>query len=135
MNEIERLIAGLPRPVPSESLDARIVEMVGRSLRHDGRRPFGLLVGALTTTAVCAGFAGFILGRASVSTATAAAEVQPATAAPVIKNAPAAPRPTSPTVVVALDPEALSRFMPPTKPVGLWGDATQLKSDDSKPFE
>lgn len=67
MNELERLIAGLPVPSPSAELDGRIAELTaarpgaGPAVRARTRRR--AMVVACTA---CAGIAGFILGRHSV---------------------------------------------------------------------
>ncbi len=81
MNELERLIAALPRPEPGEKLDQRIDDLLAR-------QPVRLPVarwkstGAWIATAACIGVLSFFLGRQSVA-------VSPAQAA-VIAAAPAA---------------------------------------------
>jgi hypothetical protein len=69
MNELERLIAALPRSEPSENLDERIGALLAhqpvRSLIH---RWNGKL--AWIATAACVGAIGFYLGRQSVVVVT-----------------------------------------------------------------
>jgi hypothetical protein len=65
MNELERLIAALPRPEPSEELDHRIDALLAHQpVRAPIRRWSGTM--SWIATAACVGGLGFFLGRQSV---------------------------------------------------------------------
>lgn len=144
MNDIERLIAGLPRPLPSADLDARIAGLAGPTRRagraaHDGTR-FAMrrLIVSVASTAV-AGLLGFLIGRHSAAPAVAGQPAVQSTAtastmtdqtATVSADSPAVPAPSpfpaqDRTIVRVQVPEseALARFVMPSKrTVGLFGE-------------
>jgi hypothetical protein len=127
-NEIENLIARLPRPTPSRELDSRIAGITNQALLErktvQARRVL-LPIG----TAACAGLLGFALGRQ--------------TGSPVVKNEVAAPPAVAPASlspqaeaagrvhVLRAEGDALVKFvMPPKKFVGLFGNG-RLETRDS----
>src|SRR5262245_53594744 len=118
MNEIEKLLAGLPRLSPSLELDARIAQFTCPTERGAPARANRRWLGALAACTACAGCIGFILGRESVMpSGTGAAGIHAGTAAPV-QRVPAVWSPTERAMVnVNVPPtEALARFvMPPPR--------------------
>jgi hypothetical protein len=66
MNELERLISRLPRPSPSEELDARLSSIVSRPTHREvDRDPRRKPVFAVALA--CAAIIGFVLGRHSAT--------------------------------------------------------------------
>ena len=149
MNEIERLIARLPRPSPSEDLDQRIAgleewppleipaSLTDPAVRVRARGPIGLLVrriAAFAGTAACAGIAGFALGRQSV---VPAPEVEGRATSPMVAAAvPATPAPgpaALPVVVVWEESEALARFVMPTRFGSMFGNGPLVEKSESPP--
>jgi hypothetical protein len=119
MNELERLIAGLPRPEPSDQLDNRIHALLAQGRARplvSGRR----IAVAWCGTAACVGVLGFFLGRQ-----TAIAEPAPA---PVTATAQSIDRPvenpSAPVTSVSIPLRAdqlAGLFMPPAVHEGMLG--------------
>jgi hypothetical protein len=86
MNELERLIAALPRPEPGEQLDQRIRTLLARQpVPLQIRRSSATM--AWIATAACIGAIGFFLGRQSVVVGpmpTAVAGAAPASDPPAV---------------------------------------------------
>ena len=120
MNDIEKLIAGLPRPLPSPKLDARISELtrkpVNAQVARERLQRFGVLVACTT----CAGLMGFLFGRQTAFPLTGLQVDHVARAAPIPPIESASERPS----VHFHEPptEALARFVMPAKRIeGLFG--------------
>jgi hypothetical protein len=117
MNEIERLIAAVPRPEPGEKLDQRIHALLAHPpVRSPIRRRKGML--GWLASAACVGLLGFYLGRQSVVAplpaelvSTAVTAVAPASDSPP-KVAPVATKITN----VPLDPDKIAKLF--VGPVG-----------------
>ncbi len=145
MNDIERLVAGLPRPSPSEELDSRIAALIGsekgldtvangpraaRTTLHwpptDGPRAVKRRLIVTVASTACAGLLGFVIGRHSVAPVIAG---QTATIPSGTIGAVAAPDGTPELSVPSVSPrreqhivnvqvpesEALVRFVMPAK--------------------
>ena len=140
MNDIERLIAGLPRPSPSAELDARIAELtskpqIGRHMFRDGSSPLRRLMVIVAST-TGAGLLGFLLGRHSVAPVVASL---PATAdvTPANSIAPApAERDRSVVTVQLPETEALVRYVMPSKlSAGLFGSGPFVDQPEATHLE
>ena len=119
MNELERLIAAVPRPEPGEKLDQRIDALLAHPpIRSSTRRWKSTL--AWTATAACVGAIGFYLGRQSVvrmPPETAVIAAAPASDSP-LEVAPVATNITS----VPWDADQLAKlFVGPTGREGMFG--------------
>jgi hypothetical protein len=132
-NDVEELITRLPRPSPSQELDARIAAIANRARSE---RKTSLTRGALLLigTAACAGFVGFMLGRQSASMAdklhTAAGEAVMRAALPEPKDA------SEDVKASPAEGEALARFVMPPKPfVSVFGNGRLEKQDAHSPLE
>jgi hypothetical protein len=110
--DVEKLIARLDRPSPSQELDARIVALTRLARPERNNSPTRRVLG-LSSTVACAGLLGFALGRLSASTQVAAPAVPGGetgiTASTVLERPAAAVRVDAPAS------EALVRFV--SKPV------------------
>jgi hypothetical protein len=120
MNDIERLIARLPRPLPSPDLDARIAELTSQPVRSGATRARLRRFSVIAACTACGGLLGFVLGRQSVvpTNETLAVTVRPAAQMP-----PGASAPERVIVNVQIPQnDALARFvMPPKRIEGLFG--------------
>jgi hypothetical protein len=114
---IENLIARLPRPIPSAELDSRIALITShRSTERKTSRARRVLL--LASTAACAGFVGFALGRHSGSAVVKSEGALAPTRAPASPQSQTAER----VQIVRAEGDALVKFvMPPKKFVGLFG--------------
>lgn len=147
MNEIERLIARLPRPSPSEDLDHLIAGLEGwpplqvpvpalpPAAGARARGPiasFVRRVAAFAGTAACAGVAGFALGRQSAIPATEVGG-RPASAM-LVAAVPAAPAPEPappPVVIVREESAALARFVMPKRFESTFGNGPLIEKLES----
>src|SRR5262245_11831725 len=75
MNEIEKLICGLPRPEPSTEFDSRIAQVFNRAARPNPRKNRWSYIGLLTACTACAALVGFVVGRKSVAPSIPSAQV------------------------------------------------------------
>jgi|SRR5579863_5820970 len=141
MNDIERLVAGLPRPSPSAELETRITRLVGtaridRSPASDGKLALRRL--AVTAASVaCAGLLGFLLGRHSAGPVVASERQAVPTPGPGNSNPPTLPE-QAPAVIAVQVPEtdALVRFvMPSRRTAGLFGGGPFVDQSDSSELE
>jgi hypothetical protein len=118
-HEIEEFISRLPRPAPSQELDARIAEITSRAWteRKSSRTGRVLLV---IGTAACAGLLGFLLGRQS---GPAVAKIETAAAPVQVRGAVSNPADGHEQIrVVPAEGETLAHFVMPPKPfVSLFG--------------
>jgi hypothetical protein len=145
MNDIERLITRLPRPSPSEELDARIAGLIdsenGLETGADGplaARPIPLhsppadgvrtanrrLIVTAASTA-CAGLLGFVIGRHSVAPVVAGQAAIPGATVGAVAAPDGTPDVSNPAVslrternivnVQVPESEALVRFVMPAK--------------------
>ncbi|HEV3416769.1 MAG TPA: hypothetical protein VG056_08160 [Pirellulales bacterium] len=119
MNELERLIAGLARPEPSDRLDDRIQAMLAQEQVRPRVSPWRIAI-SWCGTAACMGVLGFYLGRQ-----TAIAQPAPA---PVTSTAQSIDRPVETTTVpvtsvsIPLRADQLAGlFMPPAIHEGMLG--------------
>jgi hypothetical protein len=111
MDELESLIAGMPRPEPSAELGRRIEALVNRAPRRNlYRRRARWLVAACA----CAGAIGFVLGR---QTAPRGAE---AVASPT-PAAHAAEHTAPPLEILASEDQLAGFFIVETAPENAWG--------------
>jgi hypothetical protein len=115
MNELERLIAALPRPEPSAQLDDRVNEVLSQ---HRPTRPNTRWRNTLAwcSTAACIGLIGFVCGRWSIS-------ASPDAMVPTPMNL-ARPDSISHTVLkIPLREEQLGRmFVQNAEPEGMFGN-------------
>ncbi len=120
MNDIERLISGLPRPSPSPELDARISELTIRPAREVAIRARLRQFGVLAACTAGAGLIGFVLGRESAGPVP---ELYSAAVAPGSPLPPPGPAPERAIVNVQVPQnEAVARFVVPPKQLeGLFG--------------
>lgn len=120
MDDIEKLIAGLPCPKVSPDLDERIRQATSsplnaRGVRDRKTRSFVVLV----TSIACAGAVGFALGRQSVSPTPPVIDVATTTTSARLSD-PATDDLT--LVAKTTQIEAVKQFvMPPPQPEGLFG--------------
>ena len=119
MNELERLIAAVPRPEPSEKLDQRIDALLAQPpVRAPIRRWSGTM--GWVATAACVGALGFYLGRHSAIQALPHAAVT--AAAPASDPPPKAAPVTAKVTSVPLDADQLAKiFVSPTPREGMFG--------------
>ena len=127
MNDIERLIAGLSRPSPSEELDARIAEIANQPQLPKRKRSLNRRILALAATAPCTGYVGFMLGRQSATNnyEPLMVSARPALETSISKGIPQLAR------VNAADREALTRFVAPKPFVSLFGGAVEYRQASS----
>jgi hypothetical protein len=141
MNDIERLIAGLPRPSPSAKLDARIAGLTSTPQidRQAASRRTGATwrLSAAAASVACAGVLGFLLGRHSVAPVVARHSPTVPKEMPADSIPSALPGP-DPTVinVQASESEALARFVMPSKRfAGLFGSGPFVEQSESSQLE
>jgi hypothetical protein len=141
MNDIERLIAGLPRPSPSAELDARIARLTSeprvdrQAAGHGNGAPRRLM--ATVASAACAGLLGFALGRHSVEPVVAGQSATVGDVTPTDSIASAIPgRDQSVVTVQVPETEALARFVMPSKrSAGLFGSGPFVDQSESTHLE
>jgi hypothetical protein len=137
-DEIEKLIARLPRPAPSQELDTRIAETTRQAAPARQFLPVRQALLLVGSTA-CAGFLGFVLGR-QTGTPVIKNDVA-ATPAAAVASLPPPPKSNDPAItdpattdrvhIVRAEGDALGKFvMPPKTFVGLFGNG-RLETRDS----
>jgi hypothetical protein len=157
MNDIERLIAGLPRPSPSADLDARIATLTSAARGDDHTAPnrnraaVRRLLVAIASTAG-AGLLGFAIGRysatpavggqlamqsaATLPTMTDQTGKVPTGASDVQVSSPVPARDRTIVKIEVPESEALVRFIMPSKRfTGLFGDAALEERSEDSQFE
>jgi hypothetical protein len=139
MNEVEKLLAGLPLPSPSPSLelDARIAQLARAQAEAATVPTRRRWLGALAASTACAACLGFILGRQSVQPSGAAAGIHSDDRAS-LRAAPAVESATERAIVnVTVPPtEALTRFvMLPQRSESLFGRGPFQEQVDHSPLE
>jgi hypothetical protein len=119
MNELERLIAGLARPEPSDRLDDRIHAMLAQAQVRPrvSRRRVTL---AWFATAACVGVLGFFLGRQTVIAEPALAPVA-ATAQSIDRPVEVSPAPVTSVNIPLRADQLAGLFMPPAVHEGMLG--------------
>lgn len=140
MDDIEKLISNLPRPSPSEALDARIgqlldtqlfdAQLAARPRRREETRSRIQWSAALVACTACAGFIGFLLGRQS---APAIATSEPVVELSATSETPGERITEAAKVTVQLpQDEGLARFvLPPRQLEGLFGSGPLEERTDS----
>jgi hypothetical protein len=118
MNELERLIAAIPRPEPGTALDARVGALI---TAERSRRPRlgreGWL--ALFATSACMGVVGFALGRQSEQSAPEPRAIHPAVAAQLVNEN--ASIPGNITLVRLREDQRAGLFVRPGAGEGMFG--------------
>ncbi len=131
-HEIEEFISRLPRPAPSQELDARIAEITSRAWTERKRALTGRVL-LVIGTAACAGLLGFLLGRQS---GRAAAKKETTAALAQVRGASSHPADGPERIrVVPAEGETLAQFVMPPKPfVSLFGSGPlEIRNAPSQP--
>ncbi len=121
MNELERVLAAVPRPEPSDQLDQRVNALLAPGSHSSPRvemrwKSIGVLAGAT----LCAGVLGFYCGRLSVGTAPEKLAVT--VGAPNQGRRSAATPEAGKVLSVPLEPHQLSGLFVPSAAEAVFGN-------------